>query len=127
VTLVGWCSITFPLEHMPEVTPTSSAGDLRAFHAQRHVDVAGYSARDGVKEGWPAAAAVELCATLVKRRLAGRARIDSGSLVVLVLARPSSLCALHPEHPELLGTEDRPPFLLRFGLANIRHLSNDCC
>jgi len=127
VTLVGWRSVTFPLEHMAKVPPTSSAGDLRALHAQRHVDVAGHSARDGVKEGWPAAAAVELCATLVKRRLASRARIDPGRLVVLVLARPSSLGALHPEHLELLGTEDRPPFLLGFGLANVRHLSNDRC
>jgi len=127
VTLVGWRSVTFPLEHMPEVTPASSAGDLCAFHAQSEVDVAGYSARDGVKEGWPAAAAVELCDALVKRRLASRARIDSGRLVMLVLARPSSLGALHPEHPELLGAEDRPPFLLGFGLASVGHLSNGHC
>jgi len=103
-----------------------------------------------VKESWPAAAAVELCATLVKRRLASRARIDPSRLVMLVLARPSSLGALHPEHPELrvcfasdgepecdelvtqrrthlFGTEDRPPFLLGFGLATVRHLSNDRC
>ena len=42
-----WRSETFALEHMPEVTPTSSAGDLSAFRAQREVNVAGYSARDG--------------------------------------------------------------------------------
>lgn len=102
-----------------------------------------------VKEGWPAAAAVELCGALVKRRLASRARIDSGRLVILVLARPSSLGALHPDHPELqtcdlrktvldcvggrhdgthlFGAEDRPPFLLGFGLASVGHLSNGHC
>ena len=32
---------------MPEVTPTGIADYLRAFHARREVDVAGYSARDG--------------------------------------------------------------------------------
>jgi hypothetical protein len=54
-----------------------------------------------VEEGWPAAAAVELCAALVKRRLTSRAGIDSGRLVAFVLPRPRSLGAFQAYHPEL--------------------------
>jgi hypothetical protein len=54
-----------------------------------------------VEEGRPATAALELCAALVKGRIASRAGIDSCCLVMLVLPRPSSLGAFQAEHPEL--------------------------
>jgi len=124
VALVGWRPVTLPLENMPEVTPTSITGDLDAFHAQRTVHVAGYGARDSVEKGGPAAAAVELCAALVKRRFASSAGINSSRLVMLVLSRPGLLGAFQPDHPELFGSEDRAPFLIGLGLASVRHLSD---
>ena len=46
-----WCSVTLPLENMPEVTPTSSTDDLGAFDSSRKVHIASYSARDGWMQG----------------------------------------------------------------------------
>jgi hypothetical protein len=54
-----------------------------------------------VEKGLPAAAAVEICATLVKGLLASRAGIDSRRLVMLVLPGPGSLGVLQLERPEL--------------------------
>jgi hypothetical protein len=88
-----WGFVTFPFEHMTEMTSTSSTGDLGAFHPARAVYVARHSAWDGwqedavnmarphiakriiitVEERWPAAAAVELGVALVKGGIATRA------------------------------------------------------
>lgn len=46
-----WRFETLPLEHMPEVTPTSGTGDLGALHSQRTVHVARYGAWDGWHDG----------------------------------------------------------------------------
>jgi len=127
VTFVGWRSETLALEHMTKVTSTSSTSDLDAFHAQRTVYVACHGARDGIEEGWPAAAAVELCVALVERGIASRAGVESSRFVMLVFTRPGSLGALRADHPELLGSEDGAPFFLGLGLAIVgRHLSNGC-
>jgi hypothetical protein len=54
-----------------------------------------------VEKGWPAAAAVELGAALVERRLASRAGIDPEVFVVLVLARAGALGAFLTDYSEL--------------------------
>jgi hypothetical protein len=109
--------VSLSLEHMAEVTPTSSTGDLRADHTERTVLVAGYSARDGwkklnqlyktvrrmltIKKGWPAAATIILGVTLVKRCVASCAGVNPSCIVMLVFSRPGRLSTLHSEHPEL--------------------------
>ena len=76
-----------------------------ARHGDQSVSAAGHTHLEErmitVKKGWPAAAAVELGAALVERRLAGRAGIDPNVFVVLVLARAGALGAFLTDHSEL--------------------------
>ena len=114
-----WVFETLSFEHMAKVTSTGSTGDLDAFRPKRTVYVARYSARDGwnddttqhdehthqeditVEKCWPAAAAVELGAALVKRGVATRAGVDPGRFMMLVLPSARTLGALRTKHPEL--------------------------
>ena len=48
--VLTWGFITLPFKHMTEMTSTSSAGDLGAFHPESAVYVARYSAWDGWQE-----------------------------------------------------------------------------
>ena len=64
-------------------------------HGESHLVEKGFT----IEKGWPAGAAVELGAALVKGRLASRAEINSRRLVMLVLPRPGLLGALRPDHP----------------------------
>ena len=106
---------------MAEMTTASSTGDLGAFHPARAVYVARHSAWDGWREDtvnmarpyiakriiitiekrWPAAAAVEFGAALVKRGVATRAGVDPGRFVMLVLPGARTLSALRTKNPEL--------------------------
>ena len=54
-----------------------------------------------IEKRWPAAAAVELGAALVKRSVATRARVDPSRFMMLVLPRSRTLGALRTKHPEL--------------------------
>ena len=106
---------------MTEMTSTSSTGDLGALRPERAVYVARHSAWDGWHENtvnmarphiakrviitfekrWPAAAAVKLGVTLVKRGVATRAGVDPGRFMMLKLPRARTLGALRTKHPEL--------------------------
>jgi len=123
MTLIGWRFETLPFENVSEVTSASRTSDLGTHPAKRAVLMARYGTWEGIEEGWPAGAAVELGAALVKRRVAAGAGIDPCRLVMLILPSPSFLGVLQPENPELLWGEDRLPFLVGLCLG-VRHPSD---
>lgn len=94
--------VSLALEHVAQMAAAVAAHDLGALHAERAVGVAGDGAGDGVEEGGPAAAGLELLVGGVEGRLAGGARVDALARVVLVvLAAEGRLGALLADDAEL--------------------------
>lgn len=63
-----------------------AAYDFRARHAKRAILVTRHSAGDGVEEGRPAAAGLELVVRLVERCVAAGAGVDAAALFIGVVA-----------------------------------------
>lgn len=102
--------VPFPLEHMAQMAAALGANDLRPGHAEGAIRMPRHGAGDAVEVGGPAAAALELVAGLVQRRVAGQAVVRArGRHVLVVLAREGRLRALLADHPELLRREDGLP------------------
>lgn len=81
---------------------TVTTHDLSPGHAERVIRVPGDGAGDGVEEGGPAAAALELVVCLVERRGAAGAGVDAaGGGVFVVFAREGRFGAFFAEDAEL--------------------------
>lgn len=103
MALVGRRVEALALEDVAQVAAAVGARDLDALHEQAVVLEALDGARDAVKVGRPAAAALELVRRLVQGRVAPGARVHARRRRVLVeLARAGRLGALLAEDPELL-------------------------
>lgn len=77
-------------------------------------------AGNGIKEGRPATARVELGSALVERGVAAHTRVYAGGAEFVVDAGAGTFGALFAEDAELLGGEDGAPF--RVGLLDgVRH------
>jgi len=97
-----------------------TAHDLGALHAERAVRVPRHGARDGVEEGRPAAARLELVARLVEGRFAGSAGVDArGGAVLVVFARVGGFGSLFADYAELFCffREKRKKTLVMYGLV----------
>lgn len=117
MTLVSRSRIALSLEDVTKMTTTVGADNLGTLHAKGTVGVSGYSTRDGVEEGRPAAARLELVVGLVKRSFAASAGVDTlGGHVLVKVATVGCLGALFAEDAELLCWElvsKMSPCLLR--------------
>lgn len=115
--LVGRRVETLPLEDMPQMTSTVLAGDLNPFHAQGAISVTIDRTRNGVEEGGPAAARVELGRGLVEWRVTTCTGVDTVlGIVVAVLACPSHFGPLLSKDSELLWVELGAPLGVRHAL-----------
>lgn len=102
MAFVGRGGEPLALEDVAQVPAAVGADDLDALHEHAGVLEALDGARDAVKVGGPAAAAVELVRRLVQGRVATRARVHARrGLVFVELAGPGGLGALLAEDPEL--------------------------
>lgn len=110
---VGRRLVALALEDMAEMRSAAAAQDLGARHKHGPVAVLGDGAGDALKEGRPAAAAVELGRAAIDRRAARSAPIDALLRMVVVLTGARGVGALLAQHAELLGREDCAPFLRR--------------
>lgn len=118
VTLVGGRVEPLAFEHVAEVTTTGLASDLDSLHAPAAVDVAIDGARNGVEEGGPSTARVELGRGLVQGRVAARAGVHAVlGIVLVVLACSSHLGALFAQNAELLRVELGAPLGVRHALG----------
>jgi len=86
VAFVGWVLETLAVENVSNVASTCRAADLRALHAHRLISMKGKSTVDGLVEGGPAAAGVELGFALVKRRFATRTQVHAILVELVILA-----------------------------------------
>jgi len=100
--LIRGCVEAFALEHMPQVAAAIGANNLRSQHAEGTVLMALNGAGQRVEVSWPAAARFELVRSLVQRRGAPGAGVDTLLGVVLIeLSGARGLGSLLAEDAEL--------------------------
>jgi hypothetical protein len=103
VPLICGCWVSLTLEHMSQVAPAIAANDLCPLHTESAVGVSGHSARNGVEEGRPSAAGLELVLGSVDGRVAAGAGICAGGRgVLIVLAGEGRFGAFLTKDAELL-------------------------
>lgn len=85
VSLVRRRRVALSFEHMSQVSSAVAAYNLCPLHAKCAVGVSGHGTRDGVEEGGPAAARLELVLSSVDGRIAAGASVGAGSWRVLVV------------------------------------------
>ena len=103
VPLVRRGCVAFTLEDVAQMATAVGTDDLGADHAQGTVGVSRHRAGDGIEEGRPATARLELVAGFVERCSATGATVDArGRHVLIVLAGVRGFGALSPQHTELL-------------------------
>ena len=103
MTFVRRRGIALTLEDMSKMSATVGADDLGPTHAQSTIGVTSDSARNGVEEGWPAAAGSKLVVGPIEWSVAGRTSVDPGRRHMLViLARKWCFRSLFAQNTELL-------------------------
>lgn len=101
--LILGVSKSLALEDMPKMSTAVVANNLRPHHAQPRIGSLSDCARDGIPEGGPAAARVELVVRFVEGRVAAGAGVHAGVGVVLVVgAGAGRFSAFLAEDAELL-------------------------
>lgn len=103
MTLIGGRGISLALEDMPQMAPAIRTHNLDPLHAKGAIGMSGDGAGDGVEEGGPAAAGLELVLGGVEGCVAAGAGVDAfGGHVFVVFADKGGFGALLAEDAELL-------------------------
>lgn len=143
--LIGGRREALAFKDVTEVTPTVTADNLCALHAEGIINMSLHSTGNRIEVSGPATAGLELVIGRVKGRIATSAVIDTrGRVVRVVFTRSCALCAFLSENAKLLciskqrkhlrgyagrhwaealtGIQDRPPLILA-SLIGVRHVA----
>lgn len=101
--LIGGRREALAFKDVTEVTPTVTADNLCALHAEGIINMSLHSTGNRIEVSGPATAGLELVIGRVKGRIATSAVIDTrGRVVRVVFTRSCALCAFLSENAKLL-------------------------